>query len=71
MEWEHLRKFINEELAAKAENHFAREVYKHDMELLEILNWYRNLYHKEGLDTERGLMANAINDLFIKYKDLF
>ena len=34
----------------------------------DILNWYRNLYYKEGNDTERGIMANAINNLFMEMK---
>jgi len=35
----------------------------------DILNWYRNLYYKENNDTERGIIAKAINDLFMKLKD--
>ena len=38
---------------------------------LEILNWYRNLYYTENDNTERGIMARAINDFFMKYKDIF
>lgn len=38
-------------------------------ETVDILNWYRNLYYKEPNHSERGIMANAINDLFAKYKD--
>lgn len=54
------------------ENDFVKEVYKNKMtDPLEILNWYRNLYYKEGVDTERGLMAMTINRLFMKYKDVF
>ena len=72
---ERLSNRIRESLAAAAENDFVREVYEHDMkDPMEILNWYRNLYYKEGLDTERGLMAYTINDLFVKYekfKELF
>ena len=34
----------------------------------KILNWYRNLNYKEGNNTERGIMANAINDLFMDLK---
>ena len=33
---------------------------------VDILNWYRNLYYKEGNNTERGIMANAINNLFME-----
>ena len=48
-----------------AENIFVREVKNHNMtDPLEILNWYRNLYHCEDNHTEQGIMAYAINDLF-------
>lgn len=51
------------------ENIFVREVKKYNMtDLLDILNWYRNLYHCEDNHIEQGIMANAINDLFVKYK---
>ena len=51
-----------------AENDFVREVLVKDIrEPLDILNWYRNLYYKESIITERGLMAMTINDLFMKY----
>lgn len=54
------------------ENYFVKEVHKNNMtDPLEILNWYRNLYYKEGLNTERGTMACAINALFMTYKDEF
>lgn len=33
----------------------------------EMLNWYRNLYYKEQPDTERGIMARAVNDILPKY----
>ena len=53
------------------ENYFVEEVHKNNMtDPLEILNWYRNLYYQEGLNTERGMMAVAINALFMKYKDV-
>ena len=35
----------------------------------DILNWYRNLYYKEGQNTERRIIAEAINDYFMKVKD--
>ena len=38
-------------------------------EPLEILNWYRNLYYTENDNTEHGIVARAINDLFMKYKN--
>lgn len=67
MSEETIRKLVAEELAIKGENFFVKEVYAKDMrDPLDILNWYRNLYYKEGLDTERGLMANTINDLFMQ-----
>lgn len=51
------------------DKYFVEEVKKHNMtDPLKILNWYRNLNYKEGSDTERGIMAIAINDLFVKYK---
>ena len=51
------------------DEHFVEEVKKHNMtDPLEILNWYRNLYHTEDNHTEHGIMAYAINDLFMKYK---
>ena len=33
----------------------------------EILNWYRNLYHTENPNTERGLMARTLNDILPEY----
>lgn len=35
-----------------------------DMTASEILNYYRNLYYAEPQVTERGILANAINDYF-------
>lgn len=32
-----------------------------------ILNWYRNLYYKEELTTERGIVADALNDILPDY----
>lgn len=67
MSEETIRKLVAEELAIKGENLFVKEVYAEDMrDPLDILNWYRNLYYKEGLNTERGVMANAINDFFMQ-----
>lgn len=51
------------------DKYFVEEVVKNNMDSLEILNWYRNLYYKEGNHTERGIMALAINDLFMMYKE--
>ena len=33
-----------------------------EMSAAEILNYYRNLYYAESQVTERGIVANAIND---------
>lgn len=35
----------------------------------DILNWYRNLYYKEEKNTERRIMAEAIDSYFMKVKD--
>ena len=51
------------------DNTFVEEILEFHMEdPLEILNWYRNLYYREPSNTERGIMADAINDLFVGYK---
>lgn len=34
-----------------------------NMSAIEILNYYRNLYYAEPQVTERGILANAINDV--------
>lgn len=48
------------------ENDFVKEVHDYNItDPLEILNWYRNLYYKEDANTERGLMATTINNLFM------
>lgn len=31
----------------------------------DILNWYRNLYYKENENTERRIVAEAINEVFV------
>lgn len=52
------------------ENDFVKEVKEYNMtDPFEILNWYRNLYYKEGNNTEHGIVAEAINDLFMNLKD--
>lgn len=56
---------------AEYENTFVREVKERSMtDASEILNWYRNLYHTEDNHTEQGIVAYAINDLFMEYKDV-
>ena len=37
---------------------------------MDILNWYRNLYYKEENSTEHGIMANAINKMFMRAKSI-
>ena len=50
-------------------NTFVKEVKEKNItDPLELLNWYRNLYHAEDNHTEHGIMAGAINDLFVNYK---
>ena len=41
---------------------FAKETL--NMTAADILNYYRNLYYAEPQVTERGIVANAINDFF-------
>ena len=54
------------------DKYFVETIKKCNMtDPLEILNWYRNLYYKENYDTERYIMAWAINDLFMEYKEAF
>ena len=33
----------------------------------DILNWYRNLYYKDSILTEQGIVARALNYLLPKY----
>lgn len=39
-------------------------------DFIKILNLYENLYYKEDLNTEQGIVAMAINDLFRKANEL-
>lgn len=39
-------------------------------DFIKILNLYVNLYYKEDLNTEQGIVAMAINDLFKKANEL-
>ena len=48
------------------EKHFVKNIKSNDSSI-DILNWYRNLYYKEEPDTERGVVARAINNLFISF----
>ena len=50
------------------EEYFVEDAEKcHSSE--DILNWYRNLYYKAAQHTERRIMAEAINNYFMKIKD--
>lgn len=51
--------------------YFVEEVRNHNMTSIEILNWYRNFYYKENNDTEQGIMTRAINDIFMRFKDMY
>lgn len=42
---------------------FAKET--ENMSAVEILNYYRNLYRADPSNTERGIVANAINDALL------
>lgn len=44
----------------KISDYFVEESYKIE-DPAEVLNWYRNLYYKEADNTERGVMARALN----------
>lgn len=56
--------FVKDEL----EKHFingVKEIINDGTTLnTDILNWYRNLYYKEDGNTERGIMAHVINNIF-------
>jgi len=36
------------------------------MNSVQILNYYRNMYYTDGNNTEKGIVANAINDVLPK-----
>lgn len=56
----------------KQNNYFVDGIENYHMtNPLEILNWYRNLYYQEDCYSEQRIMAEAINNLFMKYKDVF
>ena len=67
---------INDKDKYSSEEHFikgVRDIINNGGNLnVDILNWYRNLYSNESINTERGLMARVINDIFmeLKYRDL-
>lgn len=51
-------------------SYFVEEVVKGDRPPIHILNWYRNFYHTENNNTEQGIMVNAIDDIFMRLKDM-
>ena len=51
------------------EKYFVKEC-KNINEYINILNFYRNLYYQDEPDTEHGIMARAINDMFMKAREL-
>lgn len=50
--------------------YFIEEVENSNMTPIEILNWYRNFYYKEAVGTECRIMAEAINDIFMRLTDM-
>lgn len=60
----------NQKLDNNLENNFVKgvhEIINNGATLnVDILNWYRNLYYKEGNNTERGIIASVINNLFME-----
>lgn len=50
--------------------YFVEEVENNNMTSIEILNWYRNFYYKEEAGTECRIMAEAINDIFMRLTDM-
>lgn len=38
---------------------------------IDELNFYRNLFYKESSTTERGIIANAINDILPEFIKLY
>ena len=54
-----------------ASNYFVEEVKNNNMTPIEILNWYRNFYRTENNNTEQSIMVNAINDIFMCFKDMY
>lgn len=59
-----------ETLKPKGDSYFSQQVDAHNItDPVELLNWYRNLYYKEEPDTERRIMAEAINKFFYENRD--
>lgn len=50
--------------------YFVEEVENSNMTPIEILNYYRNFYYKEAVGTECRIMAEAINDIFMRLTDM-
>lgn len=50
--------------------YFVEEVENSNMTPIEILNWYRNFYYKEAVGTECRIMAEAINDIFMRLTNM-
>ena len=44
-------------------NNFVEEVKSNNLSAIEILNFYRNLYHTENETTEQGIIAKALNEV--------
>lgn len=52
----------NSENKQKPINYFVEMAHLNETPA-EILNWYRNCYYKEPDNTERGIVANALNSV--------
>lgn len=68
IERDYLNKWSNRDCWEEIENNFVKglKAYPSDS-CWDILNWYRNLYHKENDNTERGIVARAINEALVEH----
>lgn len=53
-----------------ASSYFVEEAKNSNMPPIHILNWYRNFYYTENDNTEHGIMVKAIDDIFMRLKDM-
>ena len=48
--------------------YFETSIFEYDgMTAIEKLNYFRNLYYAEGNNTEKGIIANALNEILSQY----
>lgn len=55
-------KYKNDETKQEPINYFVEMAHLNETPAA-ILNWYRNCYYKEPDNTERGIVANALNSV--------